>query len=176
MILKKLNRREKYAVYGSLGFLCIFVLFQLVVFPFMDKKARLQRMIEVKSETLQELINLKFEYDALGEKVELSKVRLSQRNKGFTLFSFLDKFAGRVGVKDNIKYMKPSSSTQKNSLYKISRVEMKIEAVSMDQLKAYLYRIETSKNMIRVKRIAITKTEKPQGFINVILEVEAVQT
>jgi len=132
-------------------------------------------MIEVKSETLQELINLKFEYDALGEKVEFSKVRLSQRNMGFTLFSFLDKLAGRVGVKDNIKYMKPSSSTQRNSLYKISRVEMKVEAVSMDQLKAYLYRIETSKNMIRVKRIAITKTEKPKGFINVILEVEAVQ-
>ena len=132
-------------------------------------------MIEVKSATLQELINLKFEHDALGENVELSKVRLSQRNKGFTLFSFLDKLAGGVGVKDNIKYMKPSSSTQTNSLYKISRVEMKIEAISMDQLKAYLYRIETSKDMIRVKRIAITKTEKPKGFINVILEVEAVQ-
>jgi general secretion pathway protein M len=175
MILKRLNRRERYAVYGALGFLCIFVLLQFAVFPFMDKKARLKRMIEAKSETHQELINLKFEYDALGKKVELSKVRLSQRNKGFTLFSFLDKLAGRVGVKDNIKYMKPSSSTQKNSPYKISRVEMKIEAVSMDQLKAYLYRIETSKNMIRIRRIAITKTEKPKGFVNVILEVEAVQ-
>jgi general secretion pathway protein M len=72
--------------------------------------------------------------------------------------------------------MKPSKTVQKNSNYKISRVEMKLDAITLEQLATYLYGVETSKNMVMVKKVSISKKEKQQGFINVVLQVETVET
>jgi general secretion pathway protein M len=64
---------------------------------------------------------------------------------------------------------------QKNSNYKLSRVEMKLDAVTLEQLTSYLYGIETSKNMVIVKKLSISKKEKEDRLINVILQVETLE-
>jgi general secretion pathway protein M len=68
--------------------------------------------------------------------------------------------------------MKPSLSDQEDGRLKTSLVEMKLEAVTIDQLISYLYEVETSENMVRIKRIAISKTGKQEQFINAVLQVE----
>ena len=71
--------------------------------------------------------------------------------------------------------MKPSTSVQKGSLYKISQVEMKLQSLTLEQLTTYLHMIETSKNMVYIKRLSILKTSKPEGFIDAVIQVEAVE-
>ena len=68
--------------------------------------------------------------------------------------------------------MKPATSVQKNSAYKISQVEMKLEAITLKQLTSFLYRIELSENMVFVKRISISKTDKPKGSVTTVLQAE----
>jgi len=167
-----LSRREKYAVGIGAGFICLFVFVQFILFPYFDNQERLTRALQVKTKVLEDMQILKSEYDAIQKSADISKVRLSGREEGFTLFSFLDKLAGQTGVKEHISYMKPSISGQKESSYKISSVEMKLQAVSMEQLTAYLYMVETSRNMVRIKRISILKTGKQEGFIDAVLQVE----
>ena len=167
-----LNRREKYAVLIGAAFICFFVFVQFILFPYFDKKERLTRVIQVKTKMLEDMQGLKSEYDAIQKAADISKVHLSGRDEGFTLFSFLDKLAGQTAVKEHITYMKPSISAQKESPYKISSVEMKLQAISMAQLTAYLYLMETSKNMVRIKRISISKTGRDEGFIDAVLQVE----
>lgn len=169
----KLNKREKYAVYAASGFICLFVLMQWVVFPFIDNRQRLTRMLQVKTSVLEDMGTLKSDYEAIKKEVDLSKVRYAKRQQRFTLFSFLDKLAGETGIKDHITYMKPSTSTQKDSRYKISLVEMKFQGVTLEQLTLYLHRVETSENMASLKRISITREGKKDGYINVVLQVEA---
>src|SRR5210317_674526 len=111
----KLSRREKYSVYTVSIALFLFVLIQFFVFPFLDKKERLARMIRIKTSALEEMKMLRSDYEAITQKASLSKRRFSKRQKGFTLFSFLDKLARETGLKDSITYMKPSTITQKNS-------------------------------------------------------------
>jgi general secretion pathway protein M len=173
--LKKLNRREKYIIYtaGCLVGLLIFV--QFVVTPFFENRKQMQRSLQAKKVELEEMRRLQAEHQALQEKLQLSKVRFSKREKGFTLFSFLDQLAGQAGIKDRISYMKPSKTVQKNSNYKISRVEMKLDDITLEQLTKYLYGVETSKNMVMVKKVSISKKEKKQGLINVILQVETME-
>ena len=118
---------------------------------------------------------LQAEYKTLQEKLQLSQISIGKREKGFTLFSFMDQLAGQAGIKDRISYMKPSNTAQKNSNYRLSRVEMKIDGVTLEQLTNYLYGIETSKNMVIVKKLSISKKEKNEGLINVILQVETVE-
>lgn len=173
---KKLTRREKYSIFAASGAICLFILIQFIVFPSVDKRKRLKRTIQVKTQVLEEMITLKSEYDAIKKRNDLSKVRFKEREKNFTLFSFLDNLSGKAGIKDNITYMKPSTSAQKNSPYKTSQVEMKLQGLTLRQLTTYLHMVEVSKNMVYIKKLSILKTGKPKGFIDAVLQVETTET
>ncbi|GAG47674.1 unnamed protein product, partial [marine sediment metagenome] len=95
---------------------------------------------------------------------------LARRKKGFTLFSFLERAAGDAAVKAHIKYMKPSVSPGPGR-YKESLVEMRLEAITLQQLMGYLYRIESRKNVVSIKRISIKENKKRSGYLDAILQV-----
>ncbi|QTA93227.1 type II secretion system protein GspM [Desulfonema magnum] len=168
----KLNKREKYTVFAGGAFVCLFILLQFIVFPFMEKKERLERNLLSKTKTLEEMRALQSEYNVLTKQAELSKIRFARKKKGFTLFSFLDRLAGEAGIKDNIAYMKPSKSDKKDSPFKLSLVEMKLQGINLKQLTPYLHKIETSENSVFIRKISITKKGKEKGFINAVLQVE----
>ena len=174
-MIKKLTKREKYAVYALSGAILVFIIIQFIVFPSIDKKKRLKRELRVKSNILNEMIALKSDYGEIEKRTQASSARFASREKGFTLFSFLDRLTGEAGIKEYVTYMKPSTTVQKNSPYKISQVEMKLQGLSLQQLTDYLYMVETSKNMIYIKRLSIVKTGKQEGFMDAVLQVETVE-
>ena len=174
-MLTKLTKREKYAVYAMSGAVLVFIIIQFIVFPSFDREKRLKRELQAKSEALREMIVLKSDYGEIEKRTHASSVRFANREKGFTLFSFLDRLTGEARIKEYVTYMKPSTTVQKNSPYKVSQVEMKLQGLTLQQLTAYLYMVETSKNMIYVKRLSIVKTGKQEGFIDAVLQVETVE-
>jgi len=174
-MLKKLTKREKYAIYALSGAILLFFLFQFIVFPSIDKRKRLKRALQIKEDILLEMMTLKSDYDAIEKRTSLAKVRFENREKGFTLFSFLDRLTGKARIKEYVTYMKPSTTVQKNNSYKISQVEMKFKGLTLQQLTTYLHMVETSKNMVNIKRLSISKTGKQEGFIDAVLQVETVE-
>ena len=174
-MIKKLTKREKYAIYALSGAVLLFILIQFIVFPSIDKRKQLKRILQVKEDILLEMINLKSGYDAIEKRTNLAKVRFENREKGFTLFSFLDRLTGKARIKEYVTYMKPSTTVQKNNLYKISQVEMKFKSLTLQQLITYLHMVETSKNMVHIKRLSILKTGKQEGFVDAVLQVETVE-
>ena len=68
--------------------------------------------------------------------------------------------------------MKPSSAVQKEGPYKISRVEMKLQGISLAKLADYLYQVETSPNMVTIRRASFIKQTKGGGGIDTVLQVE----
>ena len=171
---RKLSKREKYAVSAATGMLCVIAFFQFVLFPAIDNRARLKRTLEVKTKVLEQMQRFRTEYETVTHRSERLKRRYASRAKGFRLFSFLDKLASETGIKDHIAYMKPSSSIQKNAPFKISMVEMKLQAISLKQLTDYLYGVETSKNMVTVRRASFVKKGRKQDAIDAVLQVETV--
>ncbi len=119
---------------------------------------------------------MKFDYEAFQKQTNVTKAAFSRREKSFSLFSYLDKLIGEVGVKENVKYMKPSTSVQKETNVKISSVELKLQAITTEQLTHYLHGVEHNKNNMYIKRIAISETGKPEGFIDVVMQVETVES
>jgi general secretion pathway protein M len=173
--LKTLNRREKYIIYGAGCLIGLLIIIHFVITPFIENKNQMQRNLQTKKTELEEMRRLQAEYNALKEKLQLSQASIGKREKGFTLYSFMNQLAGQAGIKDRISYMKPSNTIQKNSNYKLSRVEMKLDGVTLEQLTSYLYGIETSKNMVVVKKLSVSKKEKDDSLINVILQVETLE-
>jgi len=124
---------------------------------------------------LSEMASLKSEYDAIKRQKDTKAVHMAGRKKDFTLFSFLDKLAGEAGIKGNISYMKPSTSNQPNSRYKKSVVEMKLQGITMKQLSTYLHSVETSRNIVVVKRLSISVIGSKDRSISAVMQVETIE-
>ena len=97
--LKKLNRREKKVIYGAGCLLGLLIIIQFVIAPFFENRRQLQRTLQSKTVELEEMQRLQAEYQLLKGKLQLSEARYTKREKGFTLFSFLDQLAGQAGIK-----------------------------------------------------------------------------
>lgn len=173
--LNKLSRREKLILGGGGGVLVLFLLIQIVIVPVFERHARMQRAVLAKTQILADMQRLKSEYDSLSSRAKQSEARFTRREKGFTLFSFLDQLAGQARVKERVSYMRPSKIEQKNSPLKLSRVEMKLEAVTLEQLTAFLHGVETSKNMVSVSKLSITRRDQKEGLLDAILQVDTLE-
>ena len=168
----QINKREKIAIWIGAGVIGLFLLLQLIINPFFAGRQRLYRQIDVQTKTLQEMRTLQLEYASIQDKADDVRASVAARKTGFTLFSFLDTLAGQTGLKDRIAYMKPSTSTQPDLPYRMTTVETKLQAITLKQLLNYIYRIETSRNMVKLARLSITKTGKQAGTIDAVLLVE----
>ena len=171
----KLNKREKISVAAAAGAVLVFLLLQFLVFPLFEKNDRLSRLIATRSGELEQIQVLQARYRETADKAEQMQRRLKTRRRGFTLFSFLEALAGRTGVKAHIAYMKPTSTPVKDSTYRVSLVEMKLQDVTMAQLLAYLHGIETSHDMIDIRRLSISKGEQNADLINTVFQVETLE-
>lgn len=170
-----LQRREKIIVGVSGLLLAILLLLELIVFPVIDRRALLSKRIVQRTQALAEIKQLTQEYQGLTSGTLSNEARLKNRPKSFTLFSFLDALAGKSGIKQNIIYMKPSSTNLKGSPYSLSMVELKINSLTMEQLVSFLHGVETSPEMIWVKRVSLAKGEKEGQLIDAVLQVETFQ-
>jgi len=166
----KLTKHERYYVSAGTVLVILIIIFQFVLFPFLGEKRKVKRSIHAKEQTLKELISLSSEYMALKENsVDIEKA-IAGRPGNFTLFSFLEKQAGRSGVKPNIKYMKPSTSINRES-YSESTVEMKLENVTLEQLVEYLYLVESPDNLVGIKRISIKQSRGSPEYLTVLMQL-----
>jgi general secretion pathway protein M len=171
----QMNKREKYAVGIAGSLILLLIVYQFMVSPFIDGKEKKRKQIVEKLAQLEEMNALKDEYLALLEKNHSVQQMAGGKDKGFTLFSFLEKLASASGVKDNISYMKPSKSFQKDTQVTLSLVEIKLQNVDMKKLMGFLYNVETSPNSVFVRGISLTKTGKEPPLLNAILQIETVE-
>ncbi len=170
----KLARREKIMVASGACCLVFFLLLHFIVLPVFSSKAKFQRNIEVARDRIDEMVRLRREYEGIKGNSGGVRKALAGRSKGFTLFSLLEKMATRAGLKDRIKYIKPSTSQAKGD-YKVASVEMQFEGITMRELFNYLYRIEDPKNVLRIKRLSIRKHKEKDGYVDATLQVSTVQ-
>ena len=168
--MRQLNKREKIAV--SIGFtsLLLFVVFQFIVFPLTDKRAKLVKGLAAREKEVVEMRMMQGRFRELSKQSGSLTTLLAQRDAGFSLFSFLEKNAADNQVKEHIAYMKPSESP-KNELFKQSLVEMKLQAISLKQLVAFLEKTESSENLVGIDKITIQENSKETATLDVTLQM-----
>ena len=175
MKITNLNKREKMAVAAAAAAIVIFVVLQFLVFPLFEKNDQLSRTLATRQQELEQIRMLQAEYRKTTQNAEQAQQFIKKRRRGFTLFSFLETLAGKTKVKQHIAYMRPTTTAQKDSPYRLSMVEMKLQDITMSQLLAYLHGVETSRDMISIKRLSISKGEKKADLINTVFQVETLE-
>lgn len=167
-----LPKREKNSIALAALFIIIFLAFQFIYFPVVDRQSGLKRVIETQKETVKRMKALQQEYQGLVYDFADQKGILNSRPANFTLFSFLDKKAQSCGVKDNVAHMKPFSQDVEGSEYTVSRVKLKLTKTYLEELVDFLYRIESSNNGVYITSLSLTRAGVKKDRLDVVVEAE----
>ena len=171
-----LNAREKGWILAAGVLIIALAGYQFGISPLLAHKKYLERQLASKQQILEQVVTLESEYQRISRRDRIARQLFDRRQKEFSLFTFLDRLAGKVDVKDHITYMKPS--TERNATFdmEFSRVEMELKNIRTEQLVSYLHQVESAGKMVLVKRLAVSKnTRGDQGFIDVVLDFETVK-
>ncbi len=168
--MRKLSLREKLFILGGSVILAVLFLTVLVIRPLMAEHERYRSDISKVRRDVQLFERLKEEYRVLKAKSEQVDRQLKNRKKSFTLFSLLENIAEKVEIKELIKYMKPSTKTISDKYEEVS-VEIKLAGITPKQLTDYLYDIENSDALARVKRVTIYPMKNSDGLLEATLQV-----
>ncbi len=168
--LDRLDRREKIILGLGIAFILCFFLIQFVLLPNLEARKRLTRSLADKRSQLAKIIQMQKEYLSLKGQAGGTKNRLSERAPGFTLFSFLEEKATIAMVKQQIQYMKPST-TDKDGMEQESAVEMKLQQVSLAQLVGFLKLVESPEDMVSVKHISIQESGPDNSQLDVVIQI-----
>ncbi len=150
--------------------LLVFILVQFILFPLLDRRKRLEKTVTLREQHLAEMQTMQQRYSRLHARSSGLAQQLASREKGFSLFSFLEQMASQAGVKEHIAYMKPSTMTGEGTLQQVM-VEIKLQTIGLAQLVSFLELIESPKNVVEIKRISIQENSKSKGTLDVILQV-----
>ena len=174
-MIKQLHPREKLILAAGVAGLAIALFLYWGLFPLLDRRERSERQALAREKELREMITYQDEFAQLQQEKRRTAAMLTKRPGDFSLFSFLDQLAGTTGIKQNIVYMKPSNVQDTENRFNLSRVEIKLEEVTLDQVSRFLYRIETSPHLIKVPRLSIKQTKQESGFLEAVLQVETLE-
>ena len=166
------SKREKNILIFGIIFLGLFFGFQLGVAPVFEKKQTLKRILAEKQTALEEMIQLQQQYRSVSNNFDAQNQALAEREKDFSLFSFLDSQAQQSAVKENVTYMKPFTKKLDNSLYTLSTVKVKLKEVYLKELVGFLYHIEMSKNAVTITSLSLTKAGKEKVKLDAVIETQ----
>ena len=165
----KLARREKLFVSAAACILGIFLIIELLIIPFSNKKEHLEKETETIEKSMQNLNRL----SAGGENIDkvsggLETV-ISSRG-GESLYAFVNKEAEAIGLNKNMARVTPSEG-KKQGDYIEDIVEIQLDAITQPQLTEYLYRIEKPENFIFINKITIKDNKREEGYLDTTIRV-----
>jgi general secretion pathway protein M len=166
----KLGGREKLAIIVGGVAVALLLFYRFGLSPTLERLRMLDRLIAIKERELHEMKTLRETYLAQNRVMAEVKQSLTQRDKDFAIFSFLEDLANKTGIKNNIKSMTPALSTP-GELFRESSVEMRLEGIALQQLSRYLYDIERAPQLLRVRRMHIKPRPADPDLLDVTFQV-----
>ncbi|MBF0228433.1 MAG: type II secretion system protein M [Desulfamplus sp.] len=172
-MFSSLSRREQDVVSVGSVAVILFILIQFILLPTLDKRQSFINKVNAKKDALKEMVELESRYQEIQSSVMAEKILVMKRDKSFTLFSFLDRLAQESNVKDNVSYMKPFKRQSENSEVAFSSVKVKLDEVVMRQVVDFIYKIESSNNLVYISSLSLSRTGE-NGQLSAIIEAETI--
>ena len=166
---EKLTASRKGWAAGAAAAALVFLILLLAVFPLWEARQKLDRSIAANERVLKEMTALGGEYAALRQQAEDIQQALTRRPRDFTLFSYLEKKATETQLKPNIKYINPSRPVAAGA-FEESSAEMKLDALTMKQITDFLFAVESPRDLVSVRKIAIAKMKERPEYLTMTLQ------
>lgn len=166
----KLNGKQRRLVGGVAIFIAMALILELTFFPFWEAKKKLAHAINTHQKKLTEMKELETEFKAVEAKMAAIRRSASTRGADFTLFSYLEKKAAQANVRGRIKQMNSSKGIQTAS-FEESLIDMRLDKITIKQLTDFLYFAESPADLIRIKKITISKMKESPEYLSAQLQI-----
>jgi general secretion pathway protein M len=131
---------------------------------------KLEGKIATKRVEVQKISRLRTQYMEAHKQLEDIKAKLDEMEKGFSVLSFIEDLANKENIRENIGSVKPKKLPLNDS-YDENIVELKIDNVSLSKLVDFIYKIENSGYLLKVKRLRVKTRYDNRDLLNVTLQV-----
>jgi general secretion pathway protein M len=171
----KLDEKQRKLVASAAILVLIALIMEIAVFPLWEAKAKLTKGIQVNQKKLTEISKLDAEFASQEAAMAKIKKTMSARGADFTLFAYLEKKSSQANVRGRIKQMNSSKGIQSISLEE-SLIDMKLEKITIKQLTDFLYFVESPADLVRIKKITISKMKESPEYLSAQLQISSFQT
>ena len=166
--------RERQMLAIMAGAVAVWLIYWIINVFLMNPLVRAQNNVEARQRVLQKIMILQSDYRRIES--EVSKVeRMIRSGQRGNVLSNLETMANQANIKDKIASMDPKSSPP-NDLYKENVIEVRLKSVNLKQLVDYLYRIESSGQLLKIKRLRIKTRSDDAKLLDVNFRVSSFQT
>lgn len=170
----KLDEKQRYYAAGLAIFILAALILEFGLFPFWEAQGKNKQAVQINQKKLNEIIRIDNEF-ALQE-VKAAKVKkvMASRSADFSLFSYVEKKAVLAAVKGNIKNMSSSRGTQ-TANFEESLIDIRLDKITIKQLTDFLYYAESPADLVRVKRITVSKMKESPEYLSVQMQLASFQ-
>ena len=166
----RLSRRERTVLCLGLVLVMGVLLHQLVVDPFLARKKRVERSLQIKAANVVEMKLLQEHYQQVSANERDIMVRLQGRSPEFSLFTFVEQQIDAVRMKERVTSIKPTVSDYQTGIRQ-AVIDLKIEGVVLAQLVDFLASIESFNEVVFVERIVVQRSAAEDGLLDAMLSV-----
>lgn len=162
---QRLSSRERLLVGLAGGALLVIGLWTLLWEPLQEGQVQLARRIQTRQRDLIEMQHMRESYLDLLNQFDLRQRIIEKADPAFSLFPHIEATVGQVVGREKISSMNPQNKDLAGGTYREESVELKLNAVTLEQLTDLVYKIEKSPQPLRVTRLQVKKRmREPQTF------------
>ena len=169
----RLTQRERQFAIGGAVLLGLFVAFQVFVRPALSRVRMLRAVVAEKRETLSKLRTKSEEYNTLQSQLKQARLTIKDQQRGRQMLSLIERVLGDCGLKQKVVYMTPST-TAISDLYEKTNVEVKLGAVTLDQIVQFLLKIESLNLLVGVTSLDIKCGLQNPALLDAVIRVASV--
>lgn len=169
--LSKLSQRDKRALLLGMSVLGVAMLTFLWLLPSLEKIRRLDRAIASEAKRLEQVRELYRAVSELSDREAKLQDQIKKRStESFSVASVVESIARDAGVMEQVQYLKPEQGKLTDQ-FREALVSLKIGEITPTQLVDFLYRLESSERILRVRNLQLRPSPKESGKLDATLTV-----
>ena len=149
----KITGREKAFLYGGAGILGVLLVYYLVFDPAFKRAQDLERLIPQKERDLKEVRLLRKEFESLKQARAIMAQKIPVNERTLSPLSRLDNWIERSGLRQNIRFIKPSPAAKGGG--ETMTIEVSMEKTDLPHLTRFLYFVQFSPGGFQIARMTI---------------------
>ena len=165
----QMSKREKLYVAIGGGFLVVVLGWMLIVNPYLNGVTDAQNRIETGRQNLRTVVQLYDTYVTQRARLDEIESRIPTGEE-FAILSALERLAGESGISNAIEKMEERKQAD-NVYFQESSVEVSLRRVPLASLIDYLYKIESSKDLMLVRNLQLNTRYDKRDLIDAKIEV-----
>jgi len=141
------------------------------ILPSLERIRILDRALAAERERLQQVRQLHRAILELKEQEREAQEQLTRRlSEAFSVASVVEGMARESGIMEQVQYLKPEMA-KVSEKYREASVSLKAGEISPEQLVDFLYRVESSERLLRIRNLQIRTSPKEAGRLDVTLTI-----